>query len=163
VQGIGTNADNSFDNMTTSRFQSYSVSVNFSYPIGNRAARAAWYRARSQEHQAVVQSQQMLDLVVTEVNSAVRQLNVRYQQIPPQLDAVKAANDNLRAFQARAENVGPNYLETELSAIEQLSNTRRVLLQVVTDYNIAVVLLEKAKGTLLDYDNVAVTDESLGH
>jgi len=162
VQGIGGNADNSFDSMTTNRFRSYSVSVNFSYPIGNRGARAAWYRARSQEHQAVVQSQQTLDLVVTEVNAAVRQLNVRYEQIPPQLDAVKAADGNLRALQARAEMVDPIYLETELNTIERLANTRRVLLQVITDYNVAVVLLEKAKGTLLDYNNVAVTDESVG-
>ncbi|MBU0616362.1 MAG: TolC family protein [Planctomycetes bacterium] len=162
VQGIGTNADNSFDNMTTNRFRSYSVSVNFSYPIGNRGPRAALRRARMQESQAVVQLQQVLDLVVTEINAAVRQLNVRYEQIPPQLGAVKAANSNLRAFQARAENVGPNYLETELSAIEQLAGTRQRLLQVITEYNVAIVQLEKAKGTLLDYNNVQVSDESAG-
>ncbi len=162
VQGIGGNSDNSFDNMTTNRFRSYTVAVNFSYPIGNRGPRAALRRARMQESQAVVYSQQALDVVVTEVNAAVRQLNVRYEQIPPQLEAVRAADGNLRAFQARAEQVSPSYLETELSAIEQLANTRRVLLQVITDYNVAIVQLEKAKGTLLDYNNVVVGDESTG-
>jgi outer membrane protein TolC len=158
VQGIGTNADNSFDNMTTNRFRSYSVAVNFSYPIGNRGPRAALRRARMQESQAIVQLQQALDAVVTEINAAVRQLNVRYAQVPPQLGAVKAADGNLRALQARAENVGPNYLQTELTAIEQLAATRRRLLQVVTDYNITIVQLEKAKGTLLDYNNVQVSE-----
>ena len=86
---------------------------------------------------------------------------MRYTQIPPQLDAVIAASDNLRAFQARAETVNPNYLETELSAIEQLANTRQRLVQVIVDYNLAVVQLERAKGTLLEYNNVVVSDEPL--
>ncbi len=162
VQGIGTNADNSFDNMTTNRFRSYAVSVSFSYPIGNRGPRVALRRARMQESQAMVQLELVLDAVVQEVNAAVRQLNVRYEQIPPQLGAVNAADANLRALQARAESVGPNYLETELSAIEQVASTRRRLLQVITDYNVAIAKLEQAKGTLLDYNNVEVTDGSTG-
>ncbi|MFQ5806273.1 MAG: TolC family protein, partial [Phycisphaerae bacterium] len=159
VQGIGSSGDNSFDSMTTNRFRSYTVSVNFSYPIGNRGLRAALRRARMQESQAVVQSLQVYDAVAEEVNLAVRQMMFRYKQIPPQLDAVVAADRNLRALQARAEAVSPTYLETELSAVEQVASTRRTLLQVVTDYNVAIVQLEKAKGTLLEYNNVIVTDE----
>jgi len=162
VQGIGGNADTSFDKVTTNRFRSYAVSVTFSYPFGNRAARAAHHRAGMQESQAVVQLQQVLGIVAEEVNAAVRQMMVRYKQIPPQLDAVLAADGNLRALQARAEAVDPAYLETELSAIEQLASTRRTLLQVLTDYNVAIVQLEKAKGTLLEYNNVIVSNEPPG-
>ena len=46
--------------------------------------------------------------------------------------------------------------------LEQVANTRRTLLQVITDYNVAIVQLEKAKGTLLEYNNVVVTDEPDG-
>ncbi len=159
VQGIGSNADNSFDLVTTNRFRSYTVSVNLAYPIGNRGPRAALRRARLQESQAVVQLQQVLDGVAEEVNVAVRQIMFRYKQIPPQLEAVLAADGNLRALQARAVEVSPAYLETELSAVEQLGNTRRVLLQAVADYNVAIVQLEKAKGTLLEYNNIVVTPE----
>ena len=162
VQGLDVSADSSFDRMTMNRYRSYSVGVNFSYPIGNRAARAALHQARLQEQQAIVQAQRVLDAVAQEVNAAVRQLTVRYTQIPPQLDAVVAASDNLRAFQARAETVNPNYLETELSAIEQLANSRQRLVQVIVEYNLAVVQLERAKGTLLKYNNVAIGDEPLG-
>jgi outer membrane protein TolC len=162
VQGIGSNADTSFDKVTTNRFRSYTVSVNLDYPIGNRGPRAALRRARLQESQAVVRVQQVLDAVVEEVNAAVRQIMFRYKQIPPQLQAVLAAAENLRALQARAVEVSPAYLETELSAVEQLQSTRRILLQAVTDYNVAVVQLEKAKGTLLEYNNVVVNDEPTG-
>ncbi len=158
VQGIGTTGDNSFDNLTTNRFISYTVSASFAYNFGERAARAAWRRARLEESQAIVQLKQVTDSIVEEVNTTIRTLMVRYEQIPPQLESVQAARHNLRALQARTQRIDPNYLETELSGVQQLSNSRRTLLTVLRDYNLAIIQLEKAKGTLLEYNNVTVTD-----
>lgn len=162
VQGIGASADSSFDNLTTNRFISYSLGASFAYNFGERAARAAWRRARLQESQSVVLLNQVTDGIVEEVNNTIRTLLVRYEQIPPQLDSVRSAVRNLRALQARTQRIDPNYLQTELSAVEQLANTRRTLLGVLIDYNIALIQLEKAKGTLLDYNNVVVTDVQPG-
>jgi outer membrane protein TolC len=132
--------------------------VNFTYPIGERRARAQYKRARLQESQAVVALNQASDAVVLEVNNSIRTLMVRYEQIPPALEAVRASWQNLRALQARTQRIDPSYLQTELSAVGQLANTRSTLLQVLTDYSVGIVQLERAKGTLLDYNNVAVTD-----
>jgi len=156
VQGLGTNADASFDGVTSNRFRSYTVGVNFSYPIGNRGPRSAHRRARLQESQAVTALKQVMDNVVLEVNNEIRRLLFRYKQLPPQLRAVQAAVRNLSAMQARTQAINPSFLETELANIEQLAANRRTLLQVLIDYNIGIVTLEKAKGTLLDYNNVIV-------
>lgn len=158
AEGLRPNADSSFDQMSTSNYQNYAVSVQFEVPIGQRGARAAWQRARFQESQAVVRLQQVTDLVVQEVNNAVRELKVGWVNIPTQLDAVVSADRNLRALQERSDRVDPSYLETELSAVEQLNNTRSNLLRLVTDYNVAIVSLERAKGTLLRYNNVVAVD-----
>jgi outer membrane protein TolC len=159
VQGLKGTADTSWDRMATHRFRSYTLGASFSYPLGNRRARAIWVRARSQEHQALVALNRMTDAIVQEVNAAVRALSVGCANIAPQWEAARAAERNLRALQARSQRIDPTYLETELSTIEQLANARNTLLQVVTNYNLALVQLEKAKGTLLEYNNVAVTDE----
>jgi outer membrane protein TolC len=156
VQGLATNADGSFDGVTSNRFRSYTVGVNFSYPIGNRGPRSAHRRARLQESQAITALQQVMDNVVLEVNNEIRRLLFRYKQLPPQLRAVHAAVRNLSALQARTQAINPSYLETELANIEQLAANRRTLLQVLIDYNIGIVQLEKAKGTLLDHNNVTV-------
>jgi len=156
VQGLDLSADSSFDHMTSNRFRSYRVGVNFSYPLGDRGPQAALRRARLQESQLLVQLKQVADAVVEEVNAAVRQLVFRYRQVPPQLDSVVSAEKNLRTLQARAERIDPNFLQTELSAVESLTSSRQTLLQVVTDYNVAIVQLERAKGTLLQYNNVVV-------
>lgn len=159
VKGIGTNAGASFDQLTSDRYRSFTVGATFSYPLGNRGPRAAEQRARMQESQAIVNLHRVTDTVVQEVNNAVRTLLVRYTQVPPQFEAVMASERNLRALQARAQKIDPSFLETELNTVEQLANTRRALLQVIVDYNVGVVELERSKGTLLQYNNIAVTDE----
>lgn len=161
VQGLRGSADDSFDNMTTARYQNYGVSLNFELPIGNRAAEANLRAARSTEMQSIVRYKQAADLIVQEVNNAIRALNFGYENIPTQLRAVEASNESLRAFQARTEKIDPTYLETELSRIQNLSSTRAELARVVSDYNTAIVALEKAKGTLLRYNNIRVDDESI--
>lgn len=160
VQGQRGSADSSFDNMTTARYQNYGVSLNFEWPIGNRAAEANFRAARSAEMQAIVRYKQAADLVVQEVNNAIRELNFGYENIPTQLRAVETSDESLRAFQARSEQIDPTYLETELSRIQSLSSTRAELARVVAEYNIAIVALERAKGTLLRYNNIRVDDES---
>ncbi len=160
VQGIGDTSDNSFDNLTTNRFISYTLGASFSYNFGERAARAALRRANLQESQAIVSLNQITDAIVEEVNTTIRTLIVRYTQVPPQFDAVQAAELNLRALQARTQRIDPSYLQTELGAVEQLANSRTRLARLLVDYNIALVQLEKAKGTLLDYNNIVVSDVS---
>lgn len=158
VQGQGSSADNSWDNLTQHNFISYTIGASFSYNFGERRGRAQWTRARLQESQAVVALNQVTDAIVEEVNVAVRTLIVRYAQLPPALIAVNASERNLRSLQARTQRIDPNYLQTELGAVEQLAQARLTLLRVVTDYNIGMLQLEKAKGTLLDYNNISVVD-----
>ncbi len=159
VAGLERTSDDSFDRLTTNRFRSYTVNVAFSYPIGNRAARSAFRRARLSESQAIADLNRVTDGVVEEVNAAIRTLVVRWEQIAPQYEAVRSADRNLASLQARAQRVDPSYLETELSAVEQLADSRSRLVGLLTDYNTALVALERAKGTLLQYNNVSVANE----
>lgn len=158
TQGMAGTADNSFDDLRGNDFISYTVGVNFAYSFGERRARAKLRRSQLQESQAVVALQQVTDAVVQDVNERVRDLMLRYAQIAPRLLSVDAAERNLRALQARTQQINPSFLQTELQGVEQLAGTRAALLGVVTQYNIGLVELEKAKGTLLDYNNVTVVD-----
>jgi outer membrane protein TolC len=160
VDGLRRSPDSSFDNLTTNRYNSYNVILAFQVPIGQRADRANLQRAHSLESQAIVRLKDVADQVVLDVNTAVRTLAVDWDNVPPALDAVVAADANLRALQERTNEVSPAFLETELSGVEQLANTRANLLRVIIDYNIAIVALEASKGTLLRYNNVVASDET---
>jgi outer membrane protein TolC len=54
--GLGQNADRSFDQLTTGDFIEYFIGVEFEVPIGNRGPKAAHYRARLHDQQVPSQS-----------------------------------------------------------------------------------------------------------
>lgn len=157
--GVSHTLDNAWDEMHLRRHLSYSVGATLSVPIGNRARTAAYRRAQLQESQSVVNLQRLIDGVVQEVNTTVRSVILRYAQLPRQLAASQASEEKLFALQSRAREASPTFLETELASVEQLANNRLRLLQVLVDYNISLVELEKAKGTLLDYNNVVISEQ----
>jgi outer membrane protein len=159
VLGLGNSADNSFDNLTTSRYQSYAVGAQFSYALGNRGPEAKLRAAHLQESQAIVALNRLTDNIVVEVNGAVRAIRLGYENIPSQFLTVQADERSLRAFQAQAQTINFVYLDAELGRVEQLNNSRATLLRSVTDYNIAIVRLEAAKGTLARYNNIVLLDE----
>jgi outer membrane protein len=159
VQGLRGSADSSFDLMTANRYNSYAVSAIIEIPIGNRGPMASLREAELREQQSITQLRQVMDGVVSEVNFAIRALNINYENIPTQYNSVTAADLSLRAFQERVSEMNPANLATELSQIESVGSTRAQLSQLVIDYNIAIVGMERSKGTLLRYNNIALTDD----
>lgn len=159
VQGLRGSADSSFDLMTANRYNSYAVSAVIEVPIGNRQRMAGLREAELREQQSITQLRQVMDTVVQEVNFAIRALNINYENIPTQYNSVTAADLSLRAFQERVSEMNPANLATELSQIESVGTTRATLSQLVIDYNIAIVGMERSKGTLLRYNNIALTDD----
>jgi outer membrane protein TolC len=156
INGVSDNAGNSFDQMSTSNYQDYVVGLNFEYPIGNRGPRADQKKATLQRDQAISALREVIENVILEVDVAVRNLQTSYYQVPPSKEAVEAAEKNVEAIIARMTRLSPEYLDVQLSAQETLATARRTLLGALVNYNIAIVQLERAKDTLLRYDNVAV-------
>ena len=72
---------------------------------------------------------------------------------------VEAAERNVQATKERAERKSPTELQTELAGQENLAQARRTLLEALIAYNIAIADLERAKGTLLHYNNVVLDEE----
>jgi len=80
--------------------------------------------------------------------------------IAPNVEAAEARVREVDSIVARAERKDINTLNTELGAWQSLANARRALIASMVDYNIAIIDLERAKGTLLTYDNVFIPLES---
>lgn len=154
VDGLGSNADKAFDQLTENNFHEYVVSVEFEYPIGSRAGEAKIRQARYQQAQAISGYRAQIEGVIAEVKQAIRDLQTNYDQIGPSFRSAAASMDQLRAIQQRQETRSPPNLEVELNAHEALATARDKLAQELAGYNLGLINLERRKGTLLQYNNI---------
>ena len=159
LNGIGNNADNSFDEVTTGNFTDQYVGVEFAWNFAERGERAGIRIAALTQSRAVTTYKKALDDVIADCRVALRNLNTAYEQLTPSRDAVVSAADRLRALQERQERKSPPELDTIFNAQVGLAENRRALLAAVTAYNQGIVDVERAKGTLLEYDNVNIANE----
>lgn len=159
TNGLGANADLAFDQMTGHNYLDYYVGVELEVPIGNRGPRAAHRRAALQHAQAAAGLKQQLETVILDVNVALRQLVTSYEQIGPVFESAEANKEEVRSIVARAERRDINTLTTELNARESLATTQRTLVDVMVKARLALIDLERAKGTLLEYNNIEVAAE----
>ena len=159
IDGLGTNADESFDEVTGHNYVEYFVGVELEVPIGNRGPRAARHRARLQHAQAAAQLKLAIEQAILDVNVATRSLSTAYDQITPSFHSAESREREVDSIVARAERKDFNTLTTELNARRALASARRAMLGAMVDYNVAIIELEKVKGTLLSYNNVVIAEE----
>lgn len=160
VDGQGRSHDRAFSEVSKHDFVEYFVGIDFELPIGNRARRAGLRRAMIEYGQAIAALKQTFEQVILDVNVSVRRVEVRYDQIDPALQATEASEDQVASLRARAEKKDFLTLNNELNTEQTLAQGRRELLAAIVDYGVAIIDLERAKGTLLKYNNVElVTDD----
>jgi outer membrane protein len=159
LNGLGPSADRAFDKETSADFIDQFVGVEFAWNFGERAERAGIRIAALQQSQAVARYKKALDDVITDCRVALRNLETSFRQLTPSYEGVIAASENLRSLQERQERKSPAELDTVLNAQVNLFQSRRALLQAVVAYNQGVVDVERAKGTLLEFNNVVLSEQ----
>lgn len=158
INGLAGTADKSFDEVSRNKYEDYLIGVEFEVPIGNRGPRAAHRRAQLQHQQAAAQLRAVFEEVILDVNLAVRQMSTSYDQIVPGFESSEAREREVDSTVARAERKDINTLNSELGARQSLATSRRTMLRAMIDYNIAIIDLERAKGTLLRHHHVVVPE-----
>src|SRR5262249_39703143 len=144
------------DQMTTGNFIDTLISLQFVWNFAERAERAGIRIAALQHSSAIASYKAAVDNVITDLKVTLRQMQTSLEQIVPNSQAAFAAGENLRSIQEREERKSPEQLNTVFNAQLQLGSTRQQLLQSIVTYNQAIVEVERAKGTLLEYDNVVL-------
>ncbi len=155
VNGLGTNADDAFDEVTQTDFTEFLVGLDLEVPIGNRAAEAALRQAQLQHAQQIAALKAQIEQVILEVNVALRAIKTTYELIDPSLQEAEANEDQVASVIARAERKNFTALNQELGARNALAESRSALLRSLVEYNLSLIELERAKGTLLEYNNVS--------
>ena len=165
ITGNGT-PDNSLEQAFSTTFNSnkfidYAAGFKWEIPFGNREAGARYYRRKLERRQALTNLVSQAQKVVLDVKLQLREVLTTYEEIGARESARAAAGRELRALTDQEEIVklSPEFLRLKLDAQQRLANAELTEIQSMVTYNVAIARLEQAKGTLLEYNRIAVNVE----
>lgn len=127
----------------------WSVGVEFSMPIGNMKARSNVRKAEAEMSQMAAEKKNVRDIIITEVRTIVKNLDLVIREIPLNKRAMEAAEKVLEGEWAKLElnQTGNNDL---LQAQDLVAVTKRNYISSLIRYNIYIVRLYAAQGVLLE-------------
>lgn len=138
-------------------FPFWSVGLQFTYPLQNRAARAASARANLDVERIRTLFEDQRSVISTEVRRAVRAVETAAQQIEAARASRQFQEKNLEAQQKRYENgMSTSFEITQVQEDLALARSREVTARI--NYRTALTEYYRATGRLLDQEGVAIED-----
>ncbi|HYE01979.1 MAG TPA: TolC family protein [Phycisphaerales bacterium] len=153
IAGLGQTFRSSNENLAENDFESWSLGLSGEVPMGNEAARARVRRAVLARLQRLASRESRRLSISQEVLDAVDRVEAGWQRI---LAARQAAVAAARTFQAeqRQNDLGLRTSTDVLDAAARLAEAQTSEVRALADYQIALVDLAFATGTLLGRERV---------
>ncbi len=138
----------------------FSVGLNVDIPLGNRAARAALYRRRLLRRQALTRMLKDAQNIARDIASDLINLTADWSQIrvarKRRLSAAMVLR-GLKVEELSGHALSPTFLQLQLNAQENLAEAQIAQSAAVAAYNLDLVQFERDKGSLLEFDRVAIS------
>ncbi|MCF6150176.1 MAG: TolC family protein [Candidatus Kuenenia sp.] len=156
--GLGESEQEAHDSTFSEDFQGEFITLTLEIPIGNRAARNEYKKAKvNKEQSALNVRKKELDIVV-EVRVAVRDVMTNIERVRATKKARELAQKRLEV-EEKKYSVGRSTSLEILRAQEDLATAEGNETKAIIDYEISLGNLETAKGTILDIYNIQIEDD----
>jgi len=154
---IDTDIFDAIDQVFARDFPRWTLGVTFAYPLQNRAAKANSLAADLVVEQQELRLDDLRRQILTEVRSAVRQVNSAAQQIASAEVSRRLQERNLDAEQKRYENgMSTSFQVTEIQ--EDLTQARSREVSARTAYRIALAEYQRSIGRLPEAFDIEIVD-----
>jgi outer membrane protein TolC len=164
VSGLEGDADigGAWEDQFASGRPTYSAGVLFEYPLGNRGAQARLRRRRLELRQLTNQLEVTTANVRLEVETAVREIATARREMMSHYHAIVSGEAEIEYLERRwrllpgDQQAAGIVLDDLLNAQERLSRAEASYVGALAGYNIALVQLKRATGTLLQMQALPV-------
>lgn len=171
VNGLEGNSDipQAFGDEFSEGAPSYSVGLQFEMPLHNRAARARFERRQLELRQVTNALDATAQNLTAEVKIAVRDVGRSYQEMEAKLHSMQATQTEVNYLLRRWEELagddrtGSLALNDLLDAQDRLTIGEFGFLSAQVEYNVALMDLKKATGTLLKHEQISPVEIRGGH
>jgi outer membrane protein len=165
VDGLSADLGRAFEKQADFNHIGFVAGFQFEFPLGNRAARAIWQRALAQRDQAIASYGSLTEKVAKDVKEAARQVDTSWDVLRVDRNARFAYENTLASLQKQSDAgsipINSETVQTRLDYQERLAGAEQAEHEAMYDYSFAIATLEKAKGTILRYNNVIMEEDQL--
>ena len=158
LTGLGTSYNKDIEKVGTAEFPVWAVGVQFTYPLGNRAANNDYIKSKLKVEQTQTQVRSLQDTVVNDVRNAIRAMHSSYKQLDVTSRGSAYAEQRLQAY-IKKQKVGLATNKDVLDVENDLVTAKGNQIQALADYNNAITALWKASGELLYKEGINVTEK----
>ena len=159
--GLATKLDRAIDKEFATQWFDWSVRVDFSVPLGNRARQAAYEQSQLVQDQSLRAREDVRQQVLLDVSEAVRNLAAAEEAVRARRAARMAAEQVVSDGQAFV-SAGAALLKDLLDAQRDLADAKVREMEAMAAYMFSLANLERAKGTLLEYNDIRLVEERTG-
>jgi outer membrane protein len=151
--GYGTALKNMFNN----KYRTWSVGVQFNFPLRNRTAKAQLGSALEKKRLIDLQSRQLMQNIEVEVRNAVQSVETAKMRIDASEAATRYAKQQLEGEEKKFA-AGLQIAYFVLDRQNQLSMAQISELQAKADYNKAIANLRRVMSTTLSDNSISVRE-----
>jgi len=148
---------NALDQMFTGGYYGYMLGLTLQLPIFNREARAENAQAQIAVDQAELRKQAARQTVGLQIREALTQIEMNRARLEAATTAVRAAEERLKAEQARFDN-GMATTRQMIEAQRDLLQAQTVRLRAQIDLIKSYALLDRATGRTFERQNIRLVD-----
>ncbi len=139
----------------------YFMGFSFKIPLGNRAAQAGLTKAKLEQKQEKLLLKSYRQQIRADVNISLDSMQSAYQETVKQRQALNSRADNLRsqlAWEETDAKIDANFLFRKFYTQQELGGAYNALAQKIRFYNLSIISLQRAQGTLLQYYNIKLAE-----
>jgi outer membrane protein TolC len=137
----------------------WGIALVYSYPIGNRAAKANYAISKINTEKAEIGLESVMQDVRVDVRRSARAVESGYERVVAARKNTELQTKKLEAEQKKFDNGMSTSFEV-FTFQTDLRNAQLSLIQALLDYNKALADLERAKGTLLESKGLKLAENT---
>jgi len=148
LNGLGPQRGDAYDMLSDHEYNDHRFDLRFSIPIGNKAAKSRLRKARYERAKRLTTKESKENEITNDVLNQIDQLEANWQRILASRQST-LHRDELYKAEKRQFELGLVTSTDVLEAQSSLGNAQEGEIRAITDYQIALIDLARATGTLL--------------
>ncbi len=148
MSGLGPDRGDSYDSLLNDGYEDHTVNLKVSIPLGNKAAKSQLRQALYERSQRLADKESQKAQITYEVLQQIDKLEATWQRIMATRQTT-ILNDELYLAEKRQFELGMVTSTDVLDAQTTLAEAQRLEISAISDYQISLIDLAVATGTLL--------------